>query len=86
MEFDAGTIIAVIFAAFTTIFGGFWLKSKKKIGKVFLLIKEAYEVAQAATDALEDDKITKEEIERIKKEAADVKVAFKALFEKEVDA
>jgi len=84
MEFDVGTIITIVFAAFTAIFGGFWLKSKIKIGKIFTLVKEVFEVVQAATVALDDDKITKEEIDKIRKEAGDVKVAFKDLFGKEV--
>jgi Tfp pilus assembly protein PilO len=79
---DSGTIITIVLGIVTTFAGGFWLKAKGKISKLGKLFFESYEVVAKFEAALEDDKITKAEIESLKKEAADVKAAFKDLVSK----
>lgn len=79
---DFGTIITVVIALLGTFAGGFWLKAKGKISKIVKLGSEAIEVATTLNKALEDDKISKEEIEQLKKESNDVKVAWKDLISK----
>ena len=80
---DWGTVLTVILAAVTTFAGGFWLKAKGKLAKIVKLFFEVYDVLNKFEVALSDDKITKDEIEGIKKEAAEVKAAFKDLISKE---
>lgn len=79
---DLGTVISVILTGITVFAGGFWLKAKGKISKFVKLFFEVYEVISKFESALSDDKITKDEIEALKKEAADVKAAFKDLVSK----
>lgn len=80
---DWGTVISVILTGVTVFAGGFWLKAKGKLSKVVKLGMEVMEVVTKFEAALSDNKITKEEIEDLKKEAADVKAAFKDLVSKE---
>ena len=82
MEFDWVSIVSVVLAAVSLFAGGFWLKAKGKLSKLVTLGTEAVDVVQALSKALEDDKITKAEIEDLKKESADVKAAWKALVSK----
>ena len=83
MELDVWTIVSAVLAVIAGLFTAFWSKAKGKIVAAYKLLKECLDVVDAATVALEDDKITKEEVEKIKKEAEEVKVAWKALLGKE---
>ena len=80
---DVSSIIAIVLGAITTFAGGFWLKAKKKLGKVVRLGVESIEVIAKFEEAIADNNISKEEIESLKKEANDVKVAFNDLISKE---
>jgi divalent metal cation (Fe/Co/Zn/Cd) transporter len=82
MEFDFWTILTIVIGVVATLFGTFWKKAQGKLLGVYLLAKEAVDVAKAATDALEDNKITEEEIAKIKKEAQEVKDAWHNLLGK----
>lgn len=79
---DLGTIITVVIAAITMFAGGKWVLAKGKLKKIVNLMKEVFDVAKKLEAALEDDKITKTEVEGIKKELAEVKGAWKALVDK----
>lgn len=79
---DLGSIITIVLAGITTFLGGFWLKAKGRIKKVVDLCREVYEAGNAVNEVLEDDKITKDEIKRVKKEFKDVSDKFKALIGK----
>lgn len=82
--FDVWTIVSAVLGLVALIAGGFWLKAKGKIGQISALIREAYEVVQKLHLALEDNKVTKEEVDGLKKELADVKLAFLKLVGKEL--
>lgn len=86
MELDVilGIVSAVLFVL-SSFLGTFWKKGKDKLAKIANLVKQTSELIDKASLALEDDKITSEEVEVLKKELADVKAAWKALFEKEVE-
>ena len=51
-----------------------------KVSKVVAVLKEVTELLVKVTGALEDKRLTPEEIQVIKKEAIDVAVAAKAVF------
>lgn len=55
---------------------------KKVIGKFYMPLKEVSELVQTILKAVEDKKITKEEIQDIIKEAKDVKNIFVKIKEK----
>ena len=82
MEFDFWTIATIVLGVVSTLFGVFWNKVKGKLLAAFMLAKEALDVGKAAIDALEDNKITEEEVTRIKKEAQEVKQAWHNLLGK----
>jgi len=79
---DVATIITLVLSAVTIFFGGKWLLVKGKLGQVKALGEESLDVIVAVVDALEDDKITDEEIETIKEEALEVADAWAALVSK----
>ena len=82
---DLETILFIVSGILTvagTLLGGKWLKAKGKLGQLKSLGKEAIDVLIVAVDAVEDDKITKDETDRIVKEAKEVAVHFKALIGK----
>lgn len=79
---DVGTIISLVLGVVTVVFGGFWLKAKGKLGQIKNLVKEASDVITVSVGALDDDKLSAEEIEQIKKEAKEVVAAFKILIGK----
>lgn len=79
---DASTIITLAISIITLFAGGGWLIAKGKLGEAKSLIKEAYDVVVVAVAAIEDDKVTQAEIEAIKAEALEVKVAARILFKK----
>jgi hypothetical protein len=80
---DVATIITLVLSAVTIFFGGKWLLVKGKLGQVKALGEESLDVIVAVVDALEDDKITDEEIETIKEEALEVADAWATLMSKE---
>lgn len=82
MELDVWTIVSAVLGLIAVVAGGFWLKAKGKLKHVADLVREAYEVVQKLYTALEDDKVTKEEVAELKKELADVKAAFLVLIGK----
>jgi divalent metal cation (Fe/Co/Zn/Cd) transporter len=73
------TIVSAILGVVAMVAGGFWLKAKGKIGLIANLVKQAYEVVNKVFLILEDNTISKQELEELKKEAQDVKDALKAL-------
>ena len=75
-------ILTVAISVITLVAGGLWLKAKGKLAQIVTVVKEAYDVIEHVRLALEDDKITKEEKEGIKKEVDELKGAFKALIGK----
>lgn len=76
---DFGTILTLVLAALSTFFGVFWGKVKGKLGQIVSLVKEIYEAAEVMEKALEDNKITSDELKSIKSNFNDVKVKFKEL-------
>jgi Tfp pilus assembly protein PilO len=73
---DVWTIVSAVIALVAAVAGGFWLKAKGKISQAGALIKESYEVVAALSAALEDNKVDKAEVDALRKELAEVKVAF----------
>jgi len=65
-----------------TLYGVFNAKLKLKIGQVYMLGKESVDLARVSVEALEDNKITKDEVALIKKEAEEVRTAWKTLLGK----
>jgi len=84
MEFDVWTIVSAALGLVAVVAGGFWLKAKGKIAHVADLVKQAWEVVAKLSSVLEDDKVSKEEVDALKKELNDVKVAFKVLLGREL--
>jgi hypothetical protein len=81
---DVGTIISLVLGVVTVLFGGFWLKGKNKLVQIKNLVKEATDVITVSVGALDDDKLSADEIAAIKKEAKEVVAAFKVLIGKTV--
>jgi len=82
---DLDTILFIVSGVLTVagaVLGTRWLSIKGKLGQLKQLGKEAVDVLVVAIDAVEDDKITKEETEAVKKEAKEAAAAFKALIGK----
>ena len=79
---DVATIISLVLTVVSVAFGGFWLSAKGKLGQVKNLVKEATDVITVSVGALDDDKLSAEEIAQIKKEAVEVVAAFKLLIGK----
>ena len=76
---DLGTLIPVISTALIALFGGLFAKFKGKFSKIVKLIKEVYDIAYAFELALQDDKITKKEIEGLRSDFAELKKSYKDL-------
>jgi len=81
-NFDWTALVSILLGGVAIVASGFWLKAKGKLAQIAALVKEAYEVVAAINAALADDKISKEEVEGLKKELGDVKDAFFALIGK----
>ena len=79
---DLGSILTIVLSLVTAFAGAFWLKAKGKLSKIIKLGKEAFDVASSLEKALEDNKITKAEIDVLKKDLKEVKSAWDALKEK----
>ena len=80
---DLSTIITLILGGVGTFASGFWLVAKNKLKKMASLGKETYELINKIDSVIVDDKVTKEELIQVKKEAKDVQVAWKALITKD---
>jgi hypothetical protein len=79
---DLPGILAIVFGVMTTVFGGFFAKIRPKLKKFVSLLREVMQLVDKMESALEDDKLTKQEIQAIKSEALDVRRAWKALVKK----
>ena len=91
-------VLTAVFGILTSLFGVAFKKLKNKFGQILKLLKESTDVGILTTQtgtkikvALEDGKLTQEEIlgiakdfEKYPKELADVKVAFKKLMGREL--
>lgn len=76
------TIVSGVLAVVAAIFGTALTKVKKKIGEFVNLAKQAVELLTVVTDAIGDNTVTKEEIAAMKAEIADVKAAWRVLWNK----
>ena len=79
---DVWTIVSAVLGLVAIVGGGSYLKVKGKLGQVKNLGKEAVDVLIVAVNAVDDDKITAEEVAAIKKEAKEAAAAFKTLIGK----
>ncbi|GAG04703.1 unnamed protein product [marine sediment metagenome] len=79
---DWTVIVSAVLGILAVVASGVFLKAKGKLRQVVTLGKEAVDVAIVAVDALEDNAIDKSEVEAIKKEALELKEAWKALLGK----
>ena len=79
---EASTILTLALTGLATFAGGIWAVAKGKLSKVIKLGREALDVATTLEMALEDDKITKDEIANIKIQLNELKGAWKSLIEK----
>ena len=79
---DIWTIVSAVLGLLAIVGGGIFLKVKGKLGEARNLLTEAVEVVTVAVNALDDNKITPDEVARIKKEALEVKTAWKKLLNK----
>lgn len=73
------TLVSVGLGLIATVAGGFWLKAKGKLADIKTLAKETTDLVTVAVNAIEDNKITPEEVARIKKESVEVKAAWRKL-------
>lgn len=79
---EANSIINVVLGIFTIGGGGFIIKFKQKFGKVIKLFREVLDLLDVFEEAAQDDKFSKEELDKIIVEAKQVKVAALELFQK----
>lgn len=77
------TIVSLVLGLAGTLLGGKWIIAKNKLKQFKTVVKEGIDVVSAAIDAVDDDKITPEEIAGIKQEVAEFKAAGKILLSKE---
>ena len=73
------TLVSVGLGLIATVAGGFWLKAKGKLSDIKTLAKETADLVTVAVNAIDDNKITPEEVAQIKKEAVEVKAAWRKL-------
>ena len=78
------TLVSVGLGLIATVAGVFWGKARGKLKQVVNLFKQVYELVDAVFKMIDDNTITQEELDTLKKEAADVKDAFKALLGKTI--
>ena len=76
------TLVSVGLGLIATVAGLFWGKARNKLSQVVDLFKQVYELVDAVFKMIDDNTITQPELDTLKKEASDVKVAFKALIGK----
>lgn len=80
--FNWWTIVSGVLAVLATIFGTALAKAKSVASRLINLGRQAIELLETVSDAIGDNSVTKEEIASIKQEVADVKAAWKALWNK----
>jgi len=80
--FNWWLIISGALAVLTTIFGATVKKFKAKFKDVINLGKEALDVVFVLSDALDDNNVDAEEVAELKKAIAEVKVAWKKIWNK----
>jgi len=74
------TIISIALGLGATLFGVKWVAAKGKLSQLKGVVKEGYDVVKVAVEAIDDDKVTVEEVAQIKQEAAEFGAAVKLLF------
>ena len=79
------TIVSLVLAALSGLFGSKFVKVKNKIKQIAVLAKETADLIDKATLALEDNTITADEVTMLQKELKDVKDACESLFAKEIE-
>ena len=86
MELNLDTILVIVSAVLgilAMVLGVKFTNAKGKAGQLLSLGKEGMDVISAAVKALDDNTITKDEIEIIKKEALEVRNAWRLLIGKD---
>ena len=76
------TVISAILGVVAIVAGTFWAKGKNKLNAIKNLVKETFDLVKVAIEALDDDKIEKAEVEKIKQEAIEVRTAWRVLIGK----
>ena len=76
------TIVSAILGIIVLVAGSYYAIVKGKLNQFKAVVKEGKDVVDASIGALDDDKITSAEVEKIKQEAAEFKAAVKLLFAK----
>ena len=82
MELDIWTIVSTVLGVVAVVFGGIWAQAKGKLAEAKTLLSEGVDVLEAVTTALGDNKLSKEEVEAIKKEGLEFVGAWKKLIGK----
>ena len=77
------TLVSVGLGVLATIAGVFWGKAKGKLGALKNLSKETFDLVRVTIEALDDDKIEKSEVDKIKQEAIEVRTAWRVLIGKQ---
>lgn len=72
-------VISAILGVVGIVLGNHWLKAKGKLNEVKNLSKESFDLIKVAIEAIEDDKITPDEVQKIKDEALEVRTAWRVL-------
>lgn len=72
-------IVSSILGILSVLLGTKYAGAKGKLFEAGSLLKEALDVVDVSLKAVEDDKITKDEVALIKKEAQEVKAAWRNL-------
>ena len=78
------TLVSVGFGLIATVAGVFWGKARGKLNALKNLSKETFDLVKVAIEALDDDKIDKAEVDKIKQEAIEVRTAWRVLVGKVV--
>lgn len=71
---DTITLVGVVISYLLGILSSksYYIRFKNKLKEAATLVKDLKELLEALSSSLEDDTLTKEEIEKIKKEAMDI--------------
>jgi len=77
------TVISAVLGVVALVAGTFWAKGKSKLASIKNLVKETFDLVKVTIEALDDDKIEKSEVEKIKQEAIEVRTAWRVLIGKQ---
>ena len=77
------TVISAVMGVIALVAGTFWAKGKNRLNAIKNLVKETFDLVKVAIEALDDDKIEKAEVEKIKQEAIEVRTAWRVLIGKQ---